>query len=198
MFGVNKSRIIPVGWLEGRPRRQPHQIDTVILHRIGSAKGRRPATCKGWWPHDPPHPIGENAVEIATWFKEHPEALGTPLMPYTFVIPRDGTIEQAVWLVTKTPHALRWNSRAIGVALVGDFRYEDPTSEQVDAAAALIVRLNDTLRRTLAIHGHTMWHPAPRETTKHVEKQCPGPRFEQAYKEILDQVRACSAIHLGA
>lgn len=182
MFQAITSQLFNVGFLDAGPRRPTRNIDTVMLHRIGPTLG--------------PAPAG-SAVEIAAWFREHPEVLGTTMMPYTFVIPPDGKTEQAVWVSMRTPHGRSWNTRAIGVALVGDFRRQPPTDQQVDAAAALVIRLQDALRHPLAVYGHTMWHPLPHQTTTTPGKDCPGKHFEAAYREILAQVKACGQVHLG-
>lgn len=184
MFARIESRIAEIGLAELGSRRRLTQIDSVMLHRIGPDLNGAPAT---------------NAMEVSAWFRAHPEVLGTTMMPYTFIITRAGVIEQSVWLATRTPHALRWNTRAVGVGLIGDFRKQRPASEQIDAAAALIIRLQDGLRRPLAIYGHTMWHPSsPAETTTTPGKACPGKHFEEAYREILRQVKEVGQVHLGS
>ena len=192
-----ESCIMDCGSAEGGPRRPLYQIDSIILHRIGGTAAR-PATCAPDYPgHNPPHSIGETAVEIAAWFRTHPEAAGTARMPYTFVVRRDGVVEQALWLTVSAPHARRWNTRAIGIAIVGDFRHEVPPSLQVDAVTGLCARLNDTLRRPLAIYGHSMWIPDVAGATKDISKQCPGPLFAAAYKEVRLEVRTAGQVHLG-
>ena len=69
--------------------------------------------------------------------------------------------------------------------------------EQEARLRDLCARLNDTLRRPLAIYGHSMWIPDVAGATKGISKQCPGPLFAAAYKEVRLEVRTAGQVHLG-
>ncbi len=133
-------------------------ITTIIFHRIM---------------------VAPDAVGVAQWFAERPHLLGTPSMPYTFIITKMGIVEQALPLKVRAPHAWTWNSRAIGVGVIGDFRVTGPSPQQYAACAGLAVRLQDQLHRPLHIAGHTHLEKA----TKQTDKVCPGDKF------IIDAVR---------
>jgi hypothetical protein len=150
------------------------EIDTVMIHRIEPE-------------------VGEDADAIMDWFMsiEHSS------MPYTFVVRRDGTLEQAVDLWRVTPHGLMWNRRAVSVAVIGDFRTLselgdepahnttgcNPSDAQVQAVISVCLHLQNALQKPLLVIGHTM---AP-NATRDRKKVCPGSLFpiETVRKAVL-------------
>lgn len=115
--------------------------------------------------------VGQTAAEISKAFTTDPELkpyTGSE-MPYTFVIRRDGTIEQALPLSEYGPHARRWSIEGIGVACVGDFRKERPTPQQWDSLVELCVAFIPWLGDG-SIFGHTELRDASHDPNK----VCPG------------------------
>lgn len=133
--------------------RKLDDITTILVHRIG---------------------VGESANVIAEWFRQHgPDWIGTRSMPYHFIIQRLGTTEQALPLTTKAPHAAKWNRAAIGIGVIGDFRFNEPTLTQIASLTVLCARLQDRLGRKLRILGHT----AVKGGSHDPGKVCPGKFF---------------------
>jgi hypothetical protein len=148
-------------------KRFMNQIDSVMFHR---------------------NDVGETAEEIVEWYKANAAEVGSPLMPYSFVIRRDGMIEQALPLEAIGPHGRDWNRHAIGVTLVGDFRTKlkkPPSSSQIDASIWLLRRLFDYARRPLKVVGHSISPGASKWGSAH---DCPGNLFPM--QEIIDGARA--------
>jgi len=142
-----------------RGKRDPRIANIIVLHRI-----------KG---------CGNNAEEIARWFYDHPDEGKTGRrMPYHFVVLPDGTVEQAVKLRFEAPGALRLNKNGIQLAVLGDFRKETPTSEQLNAVqelCSLIVRWNNA-----SITGHTDTPGA----SSNQNKLCPGKHLSASWVNV--------------
>lgn len=155
-------------------RRPLNIIDTIMIHRIGPVLGEVEL------------PVTAPAAVIARAFSIHPEWIGVPLMPYHFIVPPrprvlhpddfPNIIEQAAPLEYRTPHAKAWNRRAVGIALVGDFRDTAPEQWQRDAVAWICMRIMDVLRRRVQVVGHT----ATPDATSDPTKDCPGKCFPVA------------------
>jgi len=115
-------------------RRQGEQtglaaIDSILVHRCDPWKMR---TNLGL----PTLPT-ITAVEFARMFCEHD--LGTGWKhPYPLMVWPDGRIDYVVPLELASPHARVWNSRAIGVVMVGDFRHQPPPLTQYSALINLL------------------------------------------------------------
>jgi hypothetical protein len=75
---------------------------------------------------------------------------------------------QTLPLDRQGPHAWKWNDRTLGIAAVGDFRYEQPSREQWFAAARLCRILEMVFNAPL--YGHD---ELPDGSTD-PEKRCPG------------------------
>ena len=60
----------------------------------------------------------------------HVETHKWPGIGYHFVVEQDGEIIWCNDLIKKTYHVGNSNASAIGVCLVGDFRFDNPTDEQ--------------------------------------------------------------------
>ena len=98
-------------------------------------------------------------------------------MPYTFIIRTDGSIDQCLGLKDIGPHAKRWNTQSVSIAVIGDFTRHSPTDEQWLSLIELCIELNSY---GLTIHGHTELPGSSSDPAK----QCPGPLLD------LDQLRA--------
>lgn len=153
------------------PQRQLSKIDTVMFHRIGPQLDGKMLL---------------DAESIAAWFKLHgPAEISSPNMPYSFIIPYAAPkVYQAVPLKVRTPHAKSWNTRAVSVAVVGDFRKDTPSAFQTEAARWVALRIQDYLGRRLTIAGHT-WVP---ESTGWVGHDCPGAKFLPTFDGVTKYV----------
>lgn len=163
------------------------RLDRIIIHRIGSS-------------------VGRNAVEIARSFQNtEPFAAGAYTggeMPYTFVIPEEGGIEQALALGDYGPHARKWNEQGIGVALIGDFRKKKPKTEQYKDAIQLCKFFGYWLR---PLNGNTQWiygHSELKGASKTPNKKCPGDmlnmkQFRIDVDEALDNYAETMLLNCG-
>ena len=116
--------------------------------------------------------MGDDAVAISRAFQapgEAGDATGHQ-MPYTFVITRDGAVEQALRIGDYGPHALSWSIEGIGVALVGDMREEPPTGYQRQSLIRLCSTLGRWLGGSTVVWGHDELVNASRDPNK----ECPG------------------------
>jgi len=135
------------------------KVVCLVIHRIGAT-------------------IGETAEEIAKKFIN--DSTVSPYtgaeMPYTFIIRKDGTCEQALALSDVGPHARKWSLRGIGIAAVGDFQLHQPTMEQFVAVAKLCGILSTWMgqRPEFVMYGHTQMQYA----TADLSKKCPGDLFD--------------------
>jgi len=62
-------------------------------------------------------------------------------MGYTYVIKTNGVIQIAADLNVRTPHVGNHNSRSLGICIVGDLRYSQPTAAQYKSLYGLIAVL---------------------------------------------------------
>lgn len=102
-------------------------------------------------------------VHHSLTFQGSPEAFaryhvthnGWPGIGYTYVIAKDGTIYQCHDLDVKTAHVGNSNRKSLGICLVGDFRSEDPTEEQLKASAWLCKKLITDIPSIEKIQSHS-------------------------------------------
>jgi len=137
-------------------RRGVEDIDTVMLHRIEAKNAGI---------------IADSAAEIAEFFRNNRAVIGSPYMPYPLVVTRAGVCEQALDLQTSSPHAWQWNTRALGVAVVGDFRYEEPTLEQ---AACLNLLMPLLVQAFTEVSDGLVGHTEMPKATRWTNHDCPG------------------------
>lgn len=106
-------------------------------------------------------------------------------VPYTFLVRPDGQVDQMLALYDIGPHALRWSSRAIGLACSGDFRKHRPTAEQWLAASQIATAIRMWIGPTCWIEGHTDLPDATKDKTK----ECPGKLWDMhAFRGEVHQV----------
>lgn len=125
------------------------------------------------------HHVGEidrdvSAAEIHQWHQNQ----GWSGIGYHYVIRKDGTVERGRPRITIGAHAEGYNSRSIGINVVGDFEQAQPKDAQIESAAQLIAELAD-------IYGLT---PTPETVVGHrdlMATTCPG---ENLYN-ILQPIR---------
>lgn len=84
----------------------------------------------------------------------HVTANGWPGVAYHFVILKDGTIEWNHNLGIKSYHVGNSNKFAVGICVVGDFRSEEPTTEQ----KASLFALHECLKRDMPNYKRTRQH----------------------------------------
>jgi len=129
----------------------------------------------------------DSAESIAGQFRAHPEWLGTPDMPYPLIVTTSGGIEQACPLTTVTPHAWKWNERALAVGWVGDFRTSEPTNQQAACANIMLPILVQAFGfEADNLVGHT--EPGLEKATRHPEKVCPGKHMDPVSLRRLVEV----------
>lgn len=110
--------------------------------------------------------------------------------PYHFVIFPDGEVCQGAPLEMAAPGAVNGNSTGVQVAVVGDFRKDPPTKEQVQSTSKLCGLLLETLPNKLLIDGHT----AKPGRTNHKGHLCPGQYLvpaliKMAAKNVAENIR---------
>ena len=140
-------------------RRAPGSIDRIIVHRIEVSQ------------EDPS--FGDQPSEVIRFFATHPigqKATGGK-MPYPLLLDARGIITQCLPLGLVSMHARKFNSRAIGLALVGDFRSKPPSAAQrralVVVGAHLLHRLDLPVE---ALCGHDTLDGGSADP----DKECPG------------------------
>lgn len=148
------------------------KIKIFAVHRVG-----RLLNSSG----DVVNDIGRTAEEICDAFLNDPAVskyTGAEIA-YTFIIEGDGVIKQCLPIDDVGQHARRWNTSALGIALVGDFRHEHPNEPQFNALCDLLVDLCSAwaLDPRDAVRGHTELPGA----TADAAKRCPGDKI--AYDE---------------
>jgi N-acetyl-anhydromuramyl-L-alanine amidase AmpD len=79
---------------------------------------------------------------------------GWPGIGYTYVINKNGIIDWCHDWNVKTAHVGNSNKYSLGICLVGDFRKEEPTEEQLQAAADLCMMLIDDIESIKEIKAH--------------------------------------------
>ena len=121
---------------------------------------------------------GHDAFEVANLYRTNDEAgrITGYQMPYTFVIDRSGHIEQALKLSDHGPHARAWNSKGIGIGVIGDFRRHSAPAAQYKSLVWLLAVLGGWLGGTSKVFGHDELHDSMGDPLK----QCPG--------ELLDMM----------
>jgi hypothetical protein len=138
-----------------RPVRDYARLDTIAVHRTGW-HSKELFIDHGYLPN--PESLDKFYASVGvTW-------------PYTFTVGFQGQVWQSYLIEAATPHAGAFNVPAIGVAVIGDFRFTPPTTPQYDALTHLLARL--CRWRPLAIKGHAP-ELGPRATSDPT-KRCPG------------------------
>jgi hypothetical protein len=84
----------------------------------------------------------------------HVSTLGWPEVAYHFVILKDGTIEWNHDLGVLSYHVGNSNKFAVGICLVGDFRFEEPT----DAQKQSLYFLHEALKKDMPNYKRTRGH----------------------------------------
>lgn len=85
----------------------------------------------------------------------HTETLGWPGIGYTYVIRKTGEVDWCHDRDLKTYHVGRHNGYSLGICLIGDFRTEDPTPQQIVSLSALLSDLVVSIPTVRVISGHS-------------------------------------------
>lgn len=120
---------------------------------------------------------------LATWNERHRKRsypstkgeFGYKYLLYSFAVAGDGQWVQTQHLKYKMYHATDWykgaesaNQWGFGILLEGNFEVEQPTNQQLEAAAQIIYKFNTENNTRLIVKGHGEFS-APRHATL-----CPG------------------------
>ena len=136
------------------------RIDAALVHHSASAPG-----AQGGWP-----------AELARHARYHIRHHGWPGLGYHYAVAPDGQCFKCNALSRIGYHCPGWNTRGVGIVLLGDFTAAGPAAEALAALAALL----GELRRL----------PGLRLLKAHRECRataCPGASFAP---ELLDQLAA--------
>lgn len=98
--------------------------------------------------------LSGSAQAFATY---HVNSNGWPGIAYTYVIDKDGTINQCLDHTTVGYHVGNSNKHALGICLVGDFRTQQPSAEQYAAALWLVRKLQLELPNATEVKGHSQY-----------------------------------------
>lgn len=163
---------------DGKPRlRDFDKIRCFAVHRVGRLLNRKLAVVSN---------LGRTAEQICDRFLNDPEVAKYTggEIPYTFIIEEDGTIKQCLPIDDVGQHARRWNTIALGIAVIGDFRHEDPTPSQWVSLVDLLVALCEAwaVDPTEAVRGHSELKGGSIDP----EKRCPGGRLDMV--RLRDEV----------
>lgn len=156
---IDSSGLLPMHAGLRYPRRSLAQLRYLVVHHSGADARLDPAS-------------------IAA---EHVGVNGWPGIGYHFCIHPDGRIEQCQDLTVSSHHVAQFNPVAVGIALLGDLRRQNPPPAQLDACADLAAWLCTDLglpRQAIRGHGEL------------VSTDCPGPGFLASWKgELLEAIR---------
>lgn len=126
----------------------------LVIHRLGAE-------------------LGDDAAVIARAFRNTtPDGAGYGTggrMPYHFLVFPDGRVAQCLPLDRAGAHAMKWNSKSIGIACLGDFRLHPMPSVQESSLIDLCSML-----RLLVAGVQMIGHTDLPESSTDVLKVCPG------------------------
>jgi len=108
---------------------------------------------------------------------------GWPGIAYPFVIDQDGTIYWCLDLDLISYHVGNSNKHALGICMIGDFRYQKPTAAQLQANYRLLQYLQGILPNMKQILGH-------QEYPGYSWKNCPAidmNTFRTDYSQFLQK-----------
>lgn len=117
--------------------------------------------------------------DAAALRKYHIEVNGWDDIGYHFVITRAGEIQPGRDIKMIGSHALGRNADSIGVCLIGNFFFEEPTVDQLNAVKKIYHDVCRAYSKNLLVEFH---RPA------YFPNACPGPRMDR--KKFLDMLRA--------
>lgn len=98
--------------------------------------------------------LSGSAQAFATY---HVNTNGWPGIAYTYVIDKDGTINQCLDHTMVGYHVGNSNKHALGICMVGDFRTQQPIKEQYASALWLVRKLQAELPNATTVLGHSQY-----------------------------------------
>jgi hypothetical protein len=182
------------------PRRReipPERYTVTAVHRISFANDRP----TDWFPDVEPIPDDELTGPLMAsrfldtrqvgHFDHHwadrPGSYSGGETPYHLLVRTDGTIDQCLEIGDMGSHARRWNTSALGVAVVGDFRSHPPTAKQWDSLVDICALL---LSWGCCVRGHDEMLGAGNP-----DKRCPGRHLDMA--QLRESVTESRLSRLG-
>ena len=175
---------LPGGFLPGGEGRD---VEGVLGFFTGNPEGVATVTLDGTYDDKKP--------TIDKWTHEGipPEQAEKAFVPYTFLIEPDGAIHQMLRLDAQGAHARGFNHSGYGIAFLGDFRFEPPTSEQLDSGVAVSVALLHQLKQYVPAV-KLLSHDEARAAIGQGPKDCIGKHFplEDFRKRITERGRTPS------
>lgn len=141
----------------------------------------------GWRFSDTRKVEGRYRKQPRDW-RDRPGSYTGGEIPYAALIKYDGGIDQMIPLSHYAPHARRWSSTGIPIAVAGDFRERDePTPAQYKSLTALSALCISWLQRP--INECLMGHDELADSSGDASKECPGRRLD------MDDLRAAVDAH---
>ncbi|URN94628.1 MAG: peptidoglycan recognition protein family protein [Candidatus Pristimantibacillus lignocellulolyticus] len=98
--------------------------------------------------------LSGSAQAFATY---HVNTNGWPGIAYTYVIDKDGTINQCLDHSIISYHVGNSNKHALGICMVGDFRTQKPTDAQYKSVLELVRWLQSQLPNATSVLGHSQY-----------------------------------------
>lgn len=138
-YGIYDRDRNPYGWYVYRASLRA-SYQTLIIHHSAVYKSDGPATL----------------MEIQ---RLHREDRGWADVGYHFMVDKGGTIYEGRDLTARGAHTAGFNTGSAGICLLGDFRFESPARDQLEATLALIRWLVELLSPS-HLAGHQQFNPA--------------------------------------
>jgi len=108
----------------GTPTKLPSQVGTAVIHHGGTA-----TYCTTQ---------AECASIIRAYQNYHMDTNGWDDIGYNFLVGEDGNIYEGRGWNNQGAHVTNWNSKSIGICIIGDFTSRAPNAAALNAAKALI------------------------------------------------------------
>lgn len=128
---------------------------------------------------------GDGREKLHAYANHHVNVLGWPGIGYHYGIGKDGTIYRTNRLEVISYHVGRYNSKSVGLVLVGHYDIEEPPQEQLVSARRLCAWLCQQLNLSPEdIKGHREFPDVP--------KSCPGLKismsaFREEVRKLLEE-----------
>lgn len=154
------SRTLPRHASKRYSVRPVSRVDTIVVHHQGCSCG----------PHDQ-----DTEDEVKAIARYHVDGHGWPGIGYHYVVAKDGRVWKTNPITAISYHTPGYNTRGIGIMLMGNFEHYPVPGAQAEALRELIETVEHGLGRPLHLVGHGQVWPT----------QCPGKYGLQAVKDIL-------------
>lgn len=135
------------------------RIDSALIHHTAAAPDKR-----GDWP-----------AELARHARYHVSHNGWPGLAYHYAVAPDGQVFKCNALSRVTYHCPDWNTRSVGIVLLGDFTRTAPAPAALAACGALLRELKRGLPGLKLLKAHRDCRATA----------CPGKSFTSAMLDRL-------------